>query len=106
MPSAWPDSHSTRMASDSDGHGGRSEATRGIGGDVHDSTAWRNYPESNASDNVMHDPVEAWNALTVARAPTWSRLAVPDTRGLAPIAVRGVSLCPSVAPHPFNWEKH
>jgi hypothetical protein len=42
------------------------------GGNVTDPEEWKRYPESNFTNGV-HDPGQAWNALTVGRIPIRQR---------------------------------
>ena len=101
-PSAWS-SALDALAADSDDHGGHPRLVVVSAGNVNDPMAWRNYPASNDSDGV-HDPAQAWNALTVGACTDLVRITEADTRGLAPIAPRG-SLSP-FSTTSLPWEKH
>ena len=86
-PSAWS-SALDALAADSDGLGGHPRLLVVSAGNVTDPTAWKNYPESNDSDGV-HDPAQAWNALTVGAYTELVTVAGADTDGLGPIAPKG-----------------
>lgn len=86
-PSAWS-SALDALAADSDGLGGHPRLLVVSAGNVEDPTAWNNYPESNDSDGV-HDPAQAWNALTVGAYTELVTVAGADTDGLGPIAPKG-----------------
>ena len=101
-PSAWS-SALDALAADLDGHGRHPRLLVVSAGNVNDPTAWRNYPASNDSDGV-HDPAQAWNALTVGACTDLVRITEPDARGLGPIAPRG-GLSP-FSTTSFPWEGH
>ena len=86
-PSAWS-SALDALAADSDGYGGHPRLLVVSAGNVSEPTAWNNYPESNDSDGV-HDPAQAWNALTVGAFTDLTSIAGPDTQELEPIAPKG-----------------
>ena len=54
---------------------------------------WVRYPDSNDSDSV-HDPAQAWNALTVGAFTERAVVTSPDFAGWTPIALPG-TLSPS-----------
>ena len=86
-PSAWSAALDS-LAADADGQG---EARRLIvvsAGNVEDPNAWSQYPDSNDTDGV-HDPAQAWNALTVGACTDLVRVAEPDAGGYAPVAPEG-----------------
>lgn len=57
-------------------------------GNINDPNAWNTYPDSNTSDSI-HDPAQAWNALTVG-ATTWlDRITEADANHYQPIAEAG-----------------
>ena len=62
-PSAWSSAVDS-LAADSHGHGAHPRLLVVSTGNVKDPAAWSRYPDSNDSDGV-HDPAQAWNALTV-----------------------------------------
>ncbi len=57
-------------------------------GNVGDSTAWPDYPDSNETDGV-HDPAQAWNALTIGAYTSLVRITEPGAGGYSPIAPKG-----------------
>lgn len=60
-------------------------------GNVNNAANWRNYPADNLS-NEVHDPGQAWNALTVGAFTEMDRITDPTMGGWAPIApLRGLS---------------
>ena len=62
-----------------------------------------NYPDSNDTDGV-HDPAQAWNALTVGAFTDRVRITEPDAADYAPVAPRG-ALSP-FSTTSLTWEKH
>ncbi len=65
-----------------------------------DSTSWGDYPESNKTDEV-HDPAQAWNALTVGAHTMLTQIDAPELRGYQAVAPAG-----GLSPHStcsFNW---
>lgn len=57
-------------------------------GNVDDPNAWAEYPDSNRSDGI-HDPGQAWNALTVGACTELIHITEPDTEGYQPVAPAG-----------------
>ena len=57
-------------------------------GNVTDPQAWFNYPVSNDSDGI-HDPAQAWNALTVGAFTDLVRITGSDTQDYEPVAPAG-----------------
>ncbi len=101
-PSAWS-SAIDALAADSDDHGGHPRLLVVSAGNVKDPTAWSNYPASNDTDGV-HDPAQAWNALTVGACTDLVRITEPDAGGHAPIAPKG-GLSP-FSTTSLPWERH
>ena len=64
---------------------------------------WNHYPHSNETDGI-HDPAQAWNALTVGACTDLVRISEPDAGGYAPIAPKG-GLSP-FSTTSLIWEKH
>lgn len=101
-PSAWS-STIDRLASDADGQGETPRLFVVAAGNVDDSNAWSEYPHSNTSDGI-HDPAQAWNALTVGAFTDLARITEDDAADYEPVApVGGLS--------PFSttsrtWQKH
>ena len=73
------------LAADVDGAGKHPRLLILSAGNIQDSNAWFNYPHSNDTDGV-HDPAQAWNALTVGAFTEQVQLTEPDTEDYAPIA--------------------
>ena len=86
-PSAWSAAIDS-LAVDVDGDGANSRLLVVSAGNVIDSNAWSDYPISNDTDGV-HDPAQAWNALTVGACTDLVRITEPDTGGFSPIAPEG-----------------
>ncbi|GGE60497.1 hypothetical protein GGR41_000826 [Paenalcaligenes hominis] len=57
-------------------------------GNIEDQNAWLEYPASNETDSV-HDPAQAWNALTVGAMTDLVAITEPDAKGYQPIAPEG-----------------
>lgn len=62
-PSSWS-SMVDRLAADADGNGAFPRLFVQSAGNIKDQNAWMAYPAS-LSTNLIHDPGQAWNALTV-----------------------------------------
>ena len=101
-PSAWSAAVDS-LASDVDGAGEHPRLLVLSAGNIQDSNAWLEYPDSNDTDGV-HDPAQAWNALTVGACTELVQIAEPDTAGYGPIAPRG-GLSP-FSTTSLTWEKH
>ena len=86
-PSAWS-ATIDRLAYDADE---QSESPRLFvisAGNINDANAWMEYPHSNATDGI-HDPAQAWNALTVGAMTNLTRITEADTQHYTPIAELG-----------------
>ena len=57
-------------------------------GNINDSNAWLYYSDSNDTDSI-HDPAQAWNALTVGACTDLVRITDPDAGGYSPVAPKG-----------------
>ncbi len=57
-------------------------------GNVEDPNSWSNYPSSNDTDGI-HDPAQAWNALTIGAFTNLVNITESDTQGYTPIAQDG-----------------
>jgi hypothetical protein len=57
-------------------------------GNVADSAEWLQYPESNKT-NEVHDPAQAWNALTVGACTDLAAVVDPTLRAYRPVAPPG-----------------
>ncbi|MYC67553.1 MAG: S8 family peptidase [Acidobacteriia bacterium] len=86
-PSAWSAAVDA-LAADADAAGEHPRLLVLSAGNIHDSNAWFRYPNSNDTDGI-HDPAQAWNALTVGAFTEQVQITEPDTEGYAPIAPRG-----------------
>jgi len=86
-PSAWS-AAIDRLASDAEG---QSETPRLFvlsAGNIEDPNAWAEYPASNSTDSI-HDPAQAWNALTVGAATELVDIIETDATAYKPIAPAG-----------------
>ena len=101
-PSAWSAAIDS-LAADSDGNGANPRMFVVSAGNVNDSSAWPNYPYSNDTDGV-HDPAQAWNALTVGACTELAQIAEPDAGGYSPIAPQG-GLSP-FSTTSLTWQDH
>ena len=100
-PSAWSAAVDA-LAADVDGVGEHPRLLVLSAGNIQDSNAWRNYPYSNDTDTV-HDPAQAWNALTVGACTELVRITEPDTDEYTPVAPRG-GLSP-FSTTSLNWQR-
>ena len=101
-PSAWSAAVDA-LAADADAAGEQPRLLVLSAGNIQDSNAWFRYPDSNDTDGV-HDPAQAWNALTVGAFTELVRITEPDATGYAPIAPRG-GLSP-FSTTSLTWESH
>lgn len=69
-------------------------------GNVDDPEDWKHYPDSNRT-NEVHDPAQAWNALTVGAFTAKTRIADPTMQGYIAIADAG-GLSP-FSPSSLTW---
>ncbi len=76
------------LAADSDNQGDTPRLLVVSAGNVKDNADWERYPDSNDSDGI-HDPAQAWNALTVGAYTNLTRITEPDTEDYEPIAPGG-----------------
>ncbi|MBE2203671.1 MAG: S8 family peptidase [Chthoniobacterales bacterium] len=58
------------------------------GGNVNDSSDWKNYPNSNKTVQI-HDPAQAWNALTVGAYTRKVQMTHPDLATYQAVASEG-----------------
>ena len=54
-------------------------------GNIDDPHEWTQYPDSNLT-NAVHDPAQAWNAVTVGAYTAKTRLTDPDVSGFQAVA--------------------
>jgi len=101
-PSAWS-ATIDRLAYDADAQGEAPKLFVISAGNIKDPNAWMEYPHSNGSDGI-HDPAQAWNALTVGAMTNLARITEADAEHYSPVAeVGGLS--------PFSttsqtWQAH
>jgi|TARA_R110000772_G_scaffold103600_3_gene204682 hypothetical protein len=86
-PSAWSASID-RLAVDYENQGETPRLFVLSAGNIEDPNAWANYPASNSTDGI-HDPGQAWNALTVGACTDLIHITEPDAVGYQPIAPQG-----------------
>ncbi|MFH7321601.1 S8 family peptidase [Desulfurivibrio sp. D14AmB] len=86
-PSAWS-AAIDRLASDAEESNASPRLLIVSAGNVDDPNAWREYPQSNSTDGI-HDPGQAWNALTVGAYTELDRIEEADAEAYRPIAPQG-----------------
>ncbi len=86
-PSAWS-ATIDRLAVDYENQGETPRLFVISAGNVEDPNAWAQYPDSNSTDGI-HDPGQAWNALTVGAFTELIHITEPDTDDYRPIAPAG-----------------
>ena len=86
-PSAWSATIDS-LAADVDGSGAHPRLLIVSAGNIEDNNAWTDYPFSNDTDSI-HDPAQAWNALTVGASTELVRITEPDATEFEPIAPLG-----------------
>ena len=101
-PSAWS-AAIDRLAVDGENQGETPRLFVISAGNIDDPNAWVAYPDSNSSDGI-HDPGQAWNALTVGACTNLIHITEPDTDSYQPIA-------PADGLSPFSttsqtWQSH
>lgn len=101
-PSAWS-AAVDRLASDADNQGEHRRLLVISAGNVADPNAWAAYPASNDTDAV-HDPAQAWNALTVGACTDLCHITETDAGGYAPVAAQG-GLSP-FSTTSLTWQAH
>lgn len=101
-PSAWSGAIDA-LASDSDNQGASPRLIMVAAGNVEDQNAWTEYPASNDTDGV-HDPAQAWNALTIGAYTDLVRISEEDAGALQPIASGG-GLSP-FSTTSLSWQPH
>ena len=57
-------------------------------GNIFDPSEWRTYPDANLT-NSIHDPAQAWNALTVGAVTFLDHIDDPALAAYSPVAARG-----------------
>jgi len=86
-PSAWS-AAVDRLAADVDGDGANPRLLVVSAGNVDDPNAWVHSPDSNSTDGI-HDPAQAWNALTVGAFTNLVDIAEPDAGAYRAVAPAG-----------------
>ncbi len=102
QPSAWSAALDS-LAADVDGYGARPRLLIVSAGNVDDPNAWSQYPLSNETDGV-HDPAQAWNALTVGACTELVRITESDAGGYRAVAPGG-GLSP-FSTTSTTWQRH
>lgn len=101
-PSAWS-AMVDKLAVDADAQGETPRLFLLSAGNINDMNAWVEYPHSNATDGV-HDPGQAWNALTVGAATELVHITEPNTKDYRAIAPLG-GLSP-FSTTSLTWQPH
>lgn len=86
-PSVWS-SMIDKLSSDVDGDNANQRLMIVSAGNIKDRNAWIDYPDSNSTDGI-HDPAQAWNALTVGAYTKLTRITDTDESQLVPVASEG-----------------
>lgn len=86
-PSSWS-ATVDRLASDADGAGEFQRLIVQSAGNMFDQQAWPNYPAA-ISTNLIHDPGQAWNALTVGAFTSKTVITERDAGGYTAVAPEG-----------------
>ena len=86
-PSAWS-AAVDRLAADADDNGAAPRLMVVAAGNIDDPNAWIQYPSSNSTDGI-HDPGQAWNALTVGAFTDLTAITEPDAGDYQTIAPEG-----------------
>ena len=102
QPSAWSATLDS-LAADVDGDGAQPRLLILSAGNINDPNAWSQYPVSNETDGV-HDPAQAWNALTVGASTDLALITEEDAGGYTPIAPAG-GLSP-FSTTSLTWQRH
>ena len=87
QPSAWS-AVIDSLAADVNGYGANPRLLVVAAGNVMDNNAWAEYPQSNDTDGI-HDPAQAWNALTVGAYTDLVQITEPDTTDYVPVVPEG-----------------
>lgn len=86
-PSAWSSTVDS-LASDDIGEGAFPRLFVLSAGNTHDRAHWAQYPDS-LSLNLVHDPGQSWNALTVGAFTEKTAITGPGTAHFRPVAASG-----------------
>ena len=86
-PSAWS-SAIDRLASDAEAQGESPKLFVLSAGNISDPSLWAEYPNSNTTESI-HDPAQAWNALTVGAMTDLCQITEDVSEDYKPIAPDG-----------------
>jgi hypothetical protein len=86
-PSAWSAAVDS-LAADTDNDGANPRLLIVSAGNIDDANAWNAYPASNSTDGI-HDPGQAWNALTIGAYTELITITEEHAGGHQPVASRG-----------------
>ena len=86
-PSAWS-AALDRLATDSDKDGETPRLLMVSAGNIQGLDAWENYPDSNSTEGI-HDPGQAWNALTIGAFTNLTNITESGADAYEPIASEG-----------------
>ena len=86
-PSAWSATLDA-LAADTSDQGANPRLFVLSAGNVCDEYSWLQYPDSNDTDGI-HDPAQAWNALTIGACTDLVQITEPDALNHLPIAPVG-----------------
>ena len=87
QPSAWSAAIDS-LAVDVDGYGATPRLFVVAAGNVRRNDDWAKYPHSNETDGI-HDPAQAWNALTVGAYTDLVQITESDASKYVPVAPEG-----------------
>ncbi len=101
-PSAWS-AAVDRLAAGADVDGATPRLLVVSAGNIDDPYAWAEYPNSNSTDGI-HDPAQAWNALTVGAYTNLAHITEQDVSDYQPIApIGGLSPFSTTS---STWQPH
>lgn len=101
-PSAWS-ATIDRLASDAEGQGAAPRLLVISAGNIDQPDLWLEYPEGADTDGI-HDPAQAWNALTVGASTNLVEITEPDASDYSVIAQAG-GLSP-FSTTSMTWDDH
>lgn len=86
-PSSWS-AMVDKLSADVDEYNAKPRLMIVSAGNISNPNAWNDYPDSNATDGI-HDPGQAWNALTVGAYTELTQIKGSDCGNYSPVAARG-----------------
>jgi hypothetical protein len=92
-----------KLAADAESEGATPRLIVISAGNIEDPNAWFDYPSSNSTDGI-HDPGQAWNALTIGAFTDFINITEPDADDYQPIAAAG-GLSP-FSTTSLTWQPH